>query len=175
MNTLLNSSFIRRVRGRDSRTSRKREVVATAIAVAGVAISAYSAYSTNKAQKKAAKAAAQPQQQTSVRTPYMDETIRAMAPWVLNEGINNYANVNRQLGGNPTDYGNLTKLLQRMSNNYAGNAAGPAGIQGGIDWRNKLREKGIDPRSLFGDNLPEDGGNLNLWGARSNYASGVSR
>lgn len=142
-------------------------VIAAAAAATTAATTAYSAYEGNRQQKKAAKAAAQPQQTTSVQTPYMDETIRAMAPYILNEGLNNYSLVNRQLGGNPGNFEGLTNLLQMQSRNYGGNAASQAGIQGGIEWRQKLADQGVDLRSVFGNNLPEHGGNLNLWGARS--------
>lgn len=142
----------------------------TVIAAAAVATTAYSAYEGNRQQKKAAKAMAQPQQTTSVQTPYMDETLRAMLPYVLNEGLNNYSTVNRQLGGNPADFSGLTSFLQGQSRNYNGMAASPAGIQGGIDWRAKLASQGVDLKSVFGNNLPEHGGNLNMWGGRGNFA-----
>ena len=89
----------------------------TVIAVAGAAASAYSAYDQAQTSKKAAKAAAKPQTQyqTSTRTPYMEETFRPMATYLLNEGLNNYSRFNTQLGGKPGDFSGLTALLQGQS------------------------------------------------------------
>lgn len=154
-------------------SSRKRYVgvTATVMAVTAVASAAYSANRQAAAQKKAAKAAAQPKTTTTTNTPYMDETIRAMSPYVLNEALKNYGSVNTWLGGKPADFSGLTAMLQGQSRNYGGNAASDAGIQAGIDWRKKLADQGVDLKSVFGNNLPEHGGNINLWGGRWNQSN----
>lgn len=145
--------------------------ITTYVAVAGVALAAKSAYDQASAQKKMAKAAAQPKTTTTTNTPYMDETIRAMSPYVLNEALKNYGSVNTWLGGKPADFSGLTAMLQGQSRNYGGNAASDAGIQAGIDWRKKLADQGVDLKSVFGNNLPEHGGNINLWGGRWNQSN----
>lgn len=162
-----------RTKGRSSTKSRSRAVVATAtvLAAGAIAASAYSANQQAKAQKKASQAAAQPKTTTTTNTPYMDETIRAMSPYVLNEALKNYGSVNTWLGGKPADFSGLTAMLQGQSRNYGGNAASDAGIQAGIDWRKKLADQGVDLKSVFGNNLPEHGGNINLWGGRWNQSN----
>jgi len=162
-----------RTKGRSSTKSRSRGVVATAtvLAVGAIAASAAAANQQAKAQKKASQAAAQPKTTTTTNTPYMDETIRAMSPYVLNEALKNYGSVNTWLGGKPADFSGLTAMLQGQSRNYGGNAASDAGIQAGIDWRKKLADQGVDLKSVFGNNLPEHGGNINLWGGRWNQSN----
>lgn len=154
-------------------STRKRYVgvTATVLAATAVAGAAYSANRQAAAQKKAAQAAAQPKTTTTTNTPYMDETIRAMSPYVLNEALKNYGSVNTWLGGKPADFSGLTAMLQGQSRNYGGNAASDAGIQAGIDWRKKLADQGVDLKSVFGNNLPEHGGNINLWGGRWNQSN----
>jgi len=89
-------------------------MAAITMAAVTVAAGAYAANRQASAQKKMAKEAAKPKTVTSTRTPYMDETIRAMSPYVLQESLKNYGYINSKLGGTPGNFDDLTAMLQGM-------------------------------------------------------------
>ena len=119
-------------------------MAATTMAVAYIAGTAYTAYSAGQERRKAAKAAAKPKTTTITRSPYMEEMIKPMFPYIANEALNVYNYRSGKGNGPPAgNYDQLRDMLTRIMSgqDYSGISSGQQSYDQTIG----------DPRAAIGE------------------------
>lgn len=167
--------------------------------IAQVAVAAYGAYQSSSAAKKKAKADAAGKNEISYRTPYMNDYISQIAPYILSEAgkmyqsrLGKYANIGGG-GYKPGDFSPIAARLAGIPSSYSGVGApefvrgmpssggtfsvggGPSRPQGYSNWNTNANPfsgsygQG-NPKGLYGEPTQEQ-----IMATRKGYTgSGVS-
>lgn len=93
--------------------------------IISAAIGAYASYDAAKEQEKAAKEARKGSTGTTTRTPYMNEAISAISPYILSEAQKVYESRQGTYGHQPGDFSPFAGLLAQVPQGYSG--VGPVG------------------------------------------------
>jgi len=88
--------------------------------IATVAVAAYGAYTGAADKKKQAKAAAKGKSETAYRTPYMNERIAPVMPYIMSEAQKIYESRMKQYGLAPGDFSPISAMLAGVPSNYSG-------------------------------------------------------
>jgi len=88
-------------------------------------VSAYSGYQSAKEQEKQAKEAAKGSSQTTTKTPYMNEYLSAIAPWIMAEQQRIYSDRLQKYGASSsTSFNPIQALLANITPGYSGVGGG---------------------------------------------------
>ena len=83
-------------------------------------VSAVGGYLSAKEQAKAAKKAAQPKETVQYHTPYMNDYISKIAPYILSMQQKIFENRLRGYGLNPQDFSPIAAMLSGITTDYSG-------------------------------------------------------
>lgn len=127
--------------------------------VAGGVASYQAAKKNNQAARRAADAANQPRTSTVMRTPYMNEYISQIAPYILQEAQSVYSNRSKGYGRQVGDFSQILGRLGQIPTNYSGvGGKSSGGASGPMSTEDRIAQdffaKGR--RAAWERNLPTD-------------------
>lgn len=106
--------------GSGSGSGNTNAYVQGAMVLGNAALNSYSARQAAKEQKKASQAAAQPRYSMQYQTPYMNERLAAIVPYILQSQQGVFENRMKGYGAKASDFSAIANLLAGISPNYSG-------------------------------------------------------
>lgn len=106
--------------GSGSGSGNTNAYVQAGMILGNAALNSYSARQAAKEQKKAAQAAAQPRYSMQYQTPYMNDRLAAIIPYILQNQQSVFENRMKGYGAKAGDFSAIANLLAGISPNYSG-------------------------------------------------------
>lgn len=106
--------------GSGSGSGNTNAYVQAGMIVGNAALNSYAARQAAKEQKKASQAAAQPRYSMQYQTPYMNDRLAAIIPYILQSQQSVFENRMKGYGAKTGDFSAIANLLAGISPNYSG-------------------------------------------------------